>query len=257
MKTLLLTFAAAAGIAGVLQDDRAAVNKTCPVMKGKLIKKEILSVYENKPIGFCCDTCKKIWDEDPAEYAANLTEAEPPKVPQRPLQMGKPAPEFEARDAHGHVVKLADYKDKIVIVQWTDSNCPVARRLAEKVTVSMIENARKASDKVVHLSVCSDTEATGYALNKFLTAEKIDSRGLMDVDGGIARLYGVGKSCHALVIDAKGALRYWGAVDNDPAGKKGDKVVNHVVDAVKAIVEDKKVSPDKTNAYGTPLKPPK
>ncbi|HTF57854.1 MAG TPA: redoxin domain-containing protein [Planctomycetota bacterium] len=259
MKKLFLAIALAAGTGGAaftLQDDRAAVNKTCPVMKGKLIKKDILSVYDGKPIGFCCEACKKAWDLSPGEYAANLTEAASPKV-QTLARIGKPAPEFELRDTGGYIARLADFKDQIVILQWTDPACPVSKRVADGITAAMIATVKKSSTKVVHLSVCSDTEAKAVAVAKFLSDRKIDSRGLMDTDASTAVLLGVRTTCHALVIDAKGVLRYSGAIDNDPAGKKGDKAVNHVVEAVTAILEDKKVSPEKTNAYGTPLKLPK
>jgi peroxiredoxin/YHS domain-containing protein len=259
MKKLLLAMAVAAGVGGAafaLQDDRAAVNKTCPVMKGKLIKKDILSVYEGKPIGFCCEACKKAWDQTPSEYAANLTLAEPPKVVCLAL-VGKPAPEFELRDTGGYIAKPSDFKDQIVILQWTDPACPASKRVADGVTSAMIANLKKASAKVVHLSVCSDTEAKPEAVAKFLSDRKIESRGLMDTDASVAKLLGVRTTCHVLVIDGKGVLRYSGAIDNDPAGKKGDKAVNHVVAAVTAILEDKKVSPDRTNPYGTVLKLPK
>lgn len=259
MKKLFLALAAAAGIGGAafaLQDDRAPVNKTCPVLKGKLIKKDIMSVYEGKPIAFCCEACKKAWDLSPSEYAANLTEAEAPKV-QMLARIGKPAPEFELRDTGGYVARLADFKDQVVILQWTDPACPVSKRIADGVTAAMIANLKKASAKIVHLSVCSDTEAKNEIVAKFLSDRKIDSRGLMDTDGSTAKIFGVRTTCHALVIDAKGVLRYSGAIDNDPAGKKGDKAVNHVIEAVTAILEDKKVSPERTNAYGTPLKLPK
>jgi len=257
MKILLISMAVAAGAgAYALQDDRAAVNKTCPVMKGKLIKKDILSVHQGKPIGFCCEKCKQAWDQDPSEYAANLTEAEPPKVLMSAV-LGKPAPEFELRGTDGYITKLDDFKGRIVILQWIDTNCPVAKRVADKVTPALIARVMKGDTKVVHLSICSDTEAKPEAVALFLTDRKLASTGLMDTDGSTAKLYGVGRTCHAVVIDGKGALRYMGAIDNDPAGKKGDKAVNHVSDAVAAILENRKVSPEKSPPYGTPLKLPK
>lgn len=251
--------AVAAGVGGgafALQDDNAPVNKTCPVMKGKLIKKDMLSVYEGQVIGFCCEKCKKAWDRTPAEYAANLTLADPPKI-QMLAQIGKPAPDFELRDTNGFIATLADFKDRIVILQWTDPACPFAKRVADGVMSATIANVKKASAKVVHLSICSDTEAKHEAVAKFLSDRKIETRGLLDTDGSVAKLLGVRTTCQALVIDGKGVLRYSGAIDNDPAGKKGDKAVNHVIGAVTAILEDKKVSPDKTNPYGTVLKLPR
>jgi len=259
MKKLQLAFTLAAAVGGAafaLQDDRAAVNKTCPVMKGKLIKKDILSVYEGNPIGFCCEACKKAWDLTPSEYAANLTLAAPPKVVCL-AQLGKPSPEFELRDTGGYLAKLADFKDQIVILQWADPACPVAKRVADGITGAIIANFKKAATKVVHLSVCSDTEAKPENVAKFFADRKVETRALLDTDGSTAKIFGVRTTCHALVIDAKGILRYSGAIDNDSAGKKGDKTVNHVTEAVTAILEGKKVSPDHSNAYGTPLKLPR
>lgn len=250
--------AAAVGVrAGAFdfQDDRAAVNKTCPVMKGKLIKKDILSVHEGRPIGFCCETCKKLWDLTPSEYAANLNEYDPPKIEQL-AKIGRMAPEFELRDTDGRIARSADFKDQIVILQWTDPACKVSQRVADKVTIPMIAGIKKGPIKVVHLLICSDTEAKAVAVAAFLSVRKIESKGLMDTDASVAKIFGVRTTCQALVIDAKGVLRYSGAIDDDPAGKKGDKAANHVVKAVTAILEDKKVSPEKNNPYGTPLKLP-
>jgi len=257
MRKLLLAVAVAAGVGGAafaLQDDRAAVNKTCPVMKGKLIKKDILSVYEGKPIGFCCETCKKLWDQTPLDYAANLTLAEPPKIFTLAV-IGKPVPDFELRDTKGYIAKPGDFKDQIVILQWTDPACPVSKRVADGVTAAMIASAKKASDKVVHVS--SDTEAKPEVVGKFFSDRKIDTRALMDTDASVAKVLGIRTTCQVLVIDGKGVLRYSGAIDNDPAGKKGDKAVNHVLAAVTAILEDKKVTPDKSNPYGSTLKWPR
>jgi peroxiredoxin len=255
MKLLLIgaILAATVGGAAALQDDRAAINKTCPVMKGKLIQKDILAVYKNQPLGFCCEKCKDEWDKDPEEYAANLTTAEPAKTVLLAV-LGKPAPELELRDVNGHVARLSDYKKKIVILQWVDRNCKVSERLAKTVMPDMIAKSRKAAESVVHLSVCSDPKATVEAVALHLSDNGVDSRGLMDRDGSTAKIYGALTTCHVFVIDAEGVLRYSGAVDDDPAGKKVAKAVNHVVAAITAVAGGSKVTPDRSKPYGPPLK---
>jgi YHS domain-containing protein len=117
MKSILIAIAlAAAGTALALQeDDRAPVNKTCPVQKGKAINRAFMSVYENRPIAFCCEKCKKLFDDDPSEYAGKLPATEAPKAPGF-AQLGRPAPPFELRDTDGSLVKLADFKDQIVVL---------------------------------------------------------------------------------------------------------------------------------------------
>ena len=259
MKKILLAVAvAAAGAAGTawaLQDDRAPVNKTCPVMVGKPIKTAYMSVHEGRPIGFCCGKCKKLFDADPGEYAGNLPPVEAPKSP-GVAQLGKPAPAFELKDTDGNVVKLADFKEQIVVLQWTDPACPASKRLAaDGVESAMIKKIRlSAKDKIFHFSICSAAGVKGEAFAKFLADAKVDSKGLMDPDNKVAKMFAARTTTHAFVIGTDGVLLYSGAVDNDPDGKKGDKAINYVADAVASIVEGKKPKPDKTTPYGTALK---
>jgi peroxiredoxin/YHS domain-containing protein len=255
MKTLALILAVAAGVFAV-QDDRAPINQTCPVMKGKLIRKDLLSVYKGQPLGFCCEKCKDEWDKDPSEYAANLTTAPAPKVV--PLAVpGKPAPEFELRDSKGYIARSADFQKKIVILQWMDRECKTADRVAKTVMPDLLAKVKKLSDKFVHLYVCSVPNAMVESVDNFISDYSLESRGLMDRDGSTAKVFGAMTTCHVFIIDGDGVLRYSGAIDDDPAGKKGDKRVNHVLAAVTAIVEGKKVTPAHSKPYGTPLRLPK
>ena len=255
MKTFLLILAVAAGVVGV-QDDRAAVNQTCPVMKGKRINPEILAVYKGSPIGFCCEKCKDDWDKDPAEYAANLDLGAAPKIMTLAV-LGKPAPEFELRDTKGYIARSADFAKKIVILQWVDRYCPISERVAKNVLPGIAELAKKNADKIVHLSICSAPKATVEGIENFLSDHSIESRGLFDRDASTAKTFGAATSCHAMVIDAAGVLRYSGAIDDDATGKKGAKAVNHVLAAVNALLEGKKIATASSKPYGTPLKWPK
>ena len=262
MKTIIAMVVAAACVAGTAralqEDDRAPVNKTCPVLKGKPVKEAFMSVYEGRPIAFCCGKCKKIWDEDPSEYAANLPPVEPPKAPGF-ADLRKAAPLFELKDTDGNLVKLADFKDQIVVLQWTDPACPVTKRLAADGVISAMiaKIKRSASDKLFHFSICSGAAAKPDAVGKFLADNKIDSKGLMDPDGKIAKAYGARTTPHVYVIGVDGVLLYAGAIDNDPDGKKGDKATNYVVEAVNSIVAGKRPKTEKMAPYGTALKLPK
>ena len=40
------------------------------------------------------------------------------------VEIGKPAPNFTGTDINGKTVKLADYKDKIVVLESYNSDCP-------------------------------------------------------------------------------------------------------------------------------------
>ena len=38
--------------------------------------------------------------------------------------LGKPAPDFAAADTTGKPVKLSDFKGKLVILEWSNHQCP-------------------------------------------------------------------------------------------------------------------------------------
>src|SRR5579863_5301593 len=40
------------------------------------------------------------------------------------VEIGKPAPDFTGTDINGKTVKLSDYKDKIVVIESYNSDCP-------------------------------------------------------------------------------------------------------------------------------------
>ena len=59
----------AAGIAGALG---APINDKCPVKVGTAAKPNITATYKGKPVAFCCNNCKAMFEKDPDKYAANL-----------------------------------------------------------------------------------------------------------------------------------------------------------------------------------------
>ena len=49
-----------------------------------------------------------------------------PAKPAKPAgpQLGKPAPNFTLPDHTGKPVSLADYKGKVVVLEWVNPDCP-------------------------------------------------------------------------------------------------------------------------------------
>ena len=43
-------------------------------------------------------------------------------------EIGKPAPDFTAKDKDGKTVSLADFKGKTVVLEWYNPGCPVVRK---------------------------------------------------------------------------------------------------------------------------------
>ncbi len=76
---------------------------------------------------------------------------------------------------------------------------------------------------------------------------------LFDESGTVGKAYAATKTPHMYVIDAKGILRYSGAIDDDAFAKKTvakKPVVNYVNDAIAEIEADTKVTTTKVRPYG-------
>lgn len=172
------------------------------------------------------------------------------------VEIGKAAPDFSLTDLDGKTVKLADYKGKLVVLEWFSPKCPMCvwaygeggplRELPEKLM----------KDGVVWLAINSEdpaNEAAKIEVNKkFLEDNKAKVSVLLDPSGATGKAYGAKTTPHMMVIDEKGVLRYRGALDNAPAGKLADKEtkVNYVQQALDELKAGKAVSKPETKSYG-------
>jgi YHS domain-containing protein len=50
----------------------AIEQKTCPVMVGNPINKDLFTEYKGKKVYFCCPACKPKFEADPEKYLAKL-----------------------------------------------------------------------------------------------------------------------------------------------------------------------------------------
>ena len=165
-------------------------------------------------------------------------------------KIGAPAPAFTLKDSAGKDVSLADFKGKVVVLEWMNPDCPVCREKMENGSVAKMMADSKAIDpNVVFLFINS----THYMAEKpassgeYLSKNKVAAPALIDGDGAVGKAYGAKTTPHCYVIAADGTLAYDGAIDD-----KGS--TNYVVSAVKALKEGKAVSPATTKAYGCSVK---
>jgi len=169
--------------------------------------------------------------------------------------IGEPAPAFTLNDTAGRAHALADYSGKIVVLQWINPDCPVCRRVCSsgKVT-AMRKQLDEITDGVAYLAVNTTHYMEPAVGAAYFKTHKIDAPVLIDRDGKVGHLYGAKRTPHMFVIDAKGILRYQGAIDDDQNGSKGDQATNYVVQAVQQIAAGETVTPDVTRAYGCSVK---
>lgn len=200
------------------------------------------------------EEAKPTEEAKPAEGAAEgAAAADKPAEEATVATVGKPAPEFELADASGKTHKLSDYKGKIVVLEWTSPECPVVKRVYEAKTMQTA--VEKLGAEVVWLSVDSSHFVTPEATKKWKEENKFDWPYLQDPEGKVGQQYGAKTTPHMYVVDKEGVLRYSGAIDDDPHGKKAaEERNNYVVEAVTAIAEGKDVPNPETKPYGCSVK---
>ena len=158
-------------------------------------------------------------------------------------QIGKPAPDFELKGIDGKTYKLADYKDKVVVLEWFNQDCPVSRSYTSK----MKELAAKYGESgVVWLAIDSTHYQTAQKDAEYHKKHEMPYPILMDSDGRVGHLYGAKTTPHMFVID-KGKLVYMGAIDD-----RYER--NYVADALTAVRAGKEVPLAETKPFGCSVK---
>ncbi len=166
------------------------------------------------------------------------------------------APDFELDGFDGRQVKLANYKDQIVVLEWLNLECPHSRYHYDTVQ-TMVNTAKKYRDKgVVWLAVNSTFKTTPEANREFAAKYKLPYPILDDRAGDVARRYGARTTPHVFLIDKGGRIAYDGAIDNAPLGKQeaGAGKLNYVDQALSELTQGRKVSLPNTVPYGTVIK---
>lgn len=175
-------------------------------------------------------------------------------------QIGKPAPDFELTDATGKTHKLSDYKDKIVVLEWTNHGCPFVRKHYDSDNMQALQ--KHYTDKgVVWLSVISSAAGKQGHVSPEQAQELTTSRKasptavLLDEKGDVGRAYGARTTPHMYVIE-KGIMRYMGGIDSIPTASPKDieGATPYTKLALDALLAGKKVAQAVTRPYGCSVK---
>lgn len=175
-------------------------------------------------------------------------------------EIGKPAPDFTATDINGKTVKLSDYKDKIVVLESYNQDCPFCHNHFQ--TGAMQELQKDLTAKgVVWLMVNSvnpnnSSHRTPEQARAEWTEQKLNATAWLDDSSGtIGHLYGMKTTPQMFVIDKSGTLVYDGAIDDEPTPNHDPrKAHNYVRDAVEKTLAGQKVTVTQTKPYGCSVK---
>ncbi len=169
-------------------------------------------------------------------------------APATTAKIGEAAPDFTLLDLEGNKHKLADLKDKVVVLQWFNKDCPVVR----KALPATKELAKKYEGKIVWLAIDSTPGRTADENAKYVKEQQLSFPILMDAEQKIGRLYGATNTPHMFVIN-KGTLVYTGALNED-LDKKPTEARQYVDEAITALLAGKAVPVAETKAVGCGIK---
>ncbi len=184
-----------------------------------------------------------------------------PERPPRPdgsgqADTGRRASPFALQTFDGKTVNLADYRDKTVVLEWLNFECPFVKHHYEKGN-TMTDLANKYKDKgVVWFAINSTNHATPAGNQAFAARHELPYPLLDDRSGKVGRAYGARTTPHMFVIAPGGKIVYDGAIDNSPLGRTaaGQSKVNYVDRVLADVVAGKDASVRKTKSYGCSVK---
>ncbi len=177
------------------------------------------------------------------------------------VKIGAPAPAFTLKDTAGKEHSLADFKGKIVVLEWFNHGCPFVVKHYGSNNMQKLQKAY-AEKGVIWLSICSSAKGKqGYdtADGHAKTAQEKGTAStaiLVDDSGKVGRLYGAKTTPHMFVIDAEGNLRYNGAIDSISSAKPADidQAQKYVVEALDALLKGEAPATTETKPYGCSVK---
>lgn len=169
-------------------------------------------------------------------------------------KIGQAAPDFSLMDQNGKTVRLSDYKDKIVVLEWFNNECPFVKKFYRE--GHMNKFAQAASEKGVVWLAINSTHSSNKQSNKSISEEwNIDRPILDDSNGDAGHMYGAQRTPHMFVIN-KGTLAYMGAIDDkaSPETSDIDGATNYVLKAIDELQAGQSVSTPETKPYGCGVK---
>ena len=177
-----------------------------------------------------------------------------------PPDIGKPAPDFTLHDVNGKIVKLSDFKGKIVVLEWINEGCPFVKGHYENGHIPSMQQYYTATG-VIWLTINSTRPDHPEAFDAAKSKEQLQkwnahsTSNLMDEDRTVAHLYDAKTTPHFFVIDQNGILRYQGAIDDDRSTDGGKNAkTNFVLKSLDALLAGKEVETTSTKPYGCGVK---
>ena len=176
-------------------------------------------------------------------------------------QIGRIAPDFAGVDSNGKTVRLSALRGRLVVLEWTNHDCPYVRKHYETGNMQKTQQAARKLG-VVWLSIVSSApgrqgHVDGLAANRLTKSRKAaPSHVLLDPKGTIGRTYEATNTPQMFIIGKTGTLLYMGAIDSIRSARFSDvpKATNYVTASLSQIAAGRKVTRPVTRQYGCSVK---
>ena len=173
---------------------------------------------------------------------------------------GAAAPDFTIADTSGKPVKLADYRGKFVVLEWTNPECPFVQKHYNSQNMQGLQKEWGAKD-VVWLTINSTNSSRSEFKSPDEMASWMRAQGaapkatLIDGTSATARAYSAKTTPHMFVVDPTGKLVYNGAIDDKRTTNLADakSANNYVRAALTEATAGKPVTVASTAPYGCSL----
>ncbi|MBH9579381.1 redoxin domain-containing protein [Inhella proteolytica] len=180
---------------------------------------------------------------------------------QAQVQVGKPAPALQVKDAQGETVSLADFKGKTVVLEWVNPGCPFVRKHYGAQNMQGTQKAALAQG-AVWLSISSTAPSSGDYKKPAELSAWLQGQGatpsalLMDDEGTAGKAWGAKTTPHMYIVNPAGVLVYAGAIDSIPSANPADipKATNFVTQALGELKAGQPISKPATTPYGCSVK---
>ena len=169
-------------------------------------------------------------------------------------EIGKPAPDFTLTDSTGKEHKLADLRGQVVVLEWTNHQCPFVNRQHDSGIIAKTP-AKFEGKKVAWLAIDSShfCDKERENINTWAKEHKLSHPILLDAAGEVGHIYGAKTTPHIFIVDQKGILAYMGAPDDDSDGTK-DNPRNYIEETVSSLLNGSTVATARTKSYGCSVK---
>src|SRR3989442_15220277 len=122
---------------------------------------------------------------------------------------GVAAPVFTATDTGGKAVSLGDQHGKIVVLEWTNHDCPYVRKHYDTGNMQALQKEATGQGVVWLTIISSAPNEQGYVTPgqaDELTANRkaVPTAVLLDPKGTVGRLYGATNTPHMYLVDKAG-----------------------------------------------------